>query len=186
MGHAAEIQGGNSKSNQNIIAATPAWLEATGLTWNDIKAANASGGSGIRRAVANWDPRGRGDPAETAGGGGVGQRAPPPELLKFLDKPDDILVPQKVTQSSLTDLGLRPGLVLFQNLAAALPQKTIEFSDQWHEKGGYTYTGFTAVSRMFFHKKDGTDVAAYLLNLRKTERAYPVPGTPIVWLCRVT
>eukprot|EP00392_Amoebophrya_sp_AT5.2_P003129 g3134.t1 len=148
---------------ENIIAANPDWLEATGLSLGDVATANASSGSGIRQAVT--------------GGGllSVGQHAPP-ELKKFLEKPDDIFVPQKVTESSIKGF-VRPGPVLFQNLhAGALPNEAnapvVPFPYQWHKEDNCAYTGYTAIWRLFSRDKDGTDVLAYLLELRSTEKLY--------------
>eukprot|EP00392_Amoebophrya_sp_AT5.2_P000924 g926.t1 len=142
---------------EKVITFTPEWLEATGLAVEDVMKVNASRSGGIRHAV------------------GDARHPAPPELLKFLEKPDDIFVPQKVTLSSSNRYGQRPaGPVLFQNLlAGALPNESrarvVKFPHQWHKKDGRAYTGYTAVSRLFCHNEDGTDVAAYLLELCTTE-----------------
>eukprot|EP00392_Amoebophrya_sp_AT5.2_P002022 g2027.t1 len=84
----------------------------------------------------------------------------------------NLLALRKVTQSPTSDdLGIRPGQVLFQNLAAALdPALTgapvVKFLYQWHKKGGYAYIGFTAVSRLFVYDKDGTDLIEEVVALR--------------------
>eukprot|EP00392_Amoebophrya_sp_AT5.2_P004377 g4385.t1 len=136
---------------ENIIGVTPEWLEAAGLAVEDVMKANGRKwphiGEGLRRAVADLSaPR----------------QPRPPELSKFLEKPDDIFVPQKVTRSSSNGYGQGSGPVLFQNLlAGTLPKdsraRVAKFSLQWHKKDGRTYTGYTAVSRLFCHNEDGTD-----------------------------
>eukprot|EP00392_Amoebophrya_sp_AT5.2_P000260 g260.t1 len=148
---------------EKIITVTPEWLEATGLAVEDVMKVNRSRRGGIRHAVADLSA-----PRQPA----------PPELSKFLENPDDIFVPQKVTLSSSNGYGQGPaGPVLFQNLlAGTLPNESrarvVKFPHQWHKKDGYAYTGYTAVSRLLCHNEDGTDVAAYLLELCTTERLH--------------